>query len=584
MITQEQWKEKYGKFVWAQIDTKAYKKSLKQLKKNIFTKDRVQKKDITKKRSIIVEDCTNKVYPLTEWELKLVEIIRNNLSKICSIPKGKERMFMNRQEVLCTPQQKSIIGCYISDTEVRSILHGKYFIVSLYGIYAYLNYSSSIFNEYFANGDMARQLNSRISYQYKLKEQIRRSHDYAESVELMATLTGVKKRIEEDRRKAVSYDQYRDTYANVRSNRKKSYFIELTYDIRKIASQSTLVGWHSCMNLDSGENLRYVPTGIAAGVFVAYMRNKKTEYARVLCKPYVATRNGQLIYKWIVSSLYYNSREFSSRVQIEPFRNKVQKYLDSIYKPVPASRYAMVEKVYNDREPFIVDENNYEYKDQELYEDLSSTVRIKDFNNFDGFMKGDPERIVNYLRDYLGDINNNGRRRVNNMTTENLQIYLDYLKKTFTDFFPAYAEIFEDVCFGMEFNAQNFISVMNCEQWNHKLRDIENLFRINVNYSARYKQLLDNRRVNARRILDKYDAESNLFHTFVVNKLGSYDLIVSEISRLIRADNSDIDYYEVDTVAKLKLLASTKPEKYAKIKTWFDDCFFSEQEFEQYWD
>jgi hypothetical protein len=463
MITQQQWKEKYGKFVWAQIDTKAYKQSLKQLKKNIFTKDRVQKKSITKKRSIIIEDCTKQTHMLQKSELNLIDIIRSNLSDVCFIPKGKERMFMNKQKVLCTPKQRDMIRYYANEDGIKSILKGKYYLVDFYQIYAYLNYSSEIFNMYFANGDTQRQLNSRLAYQFKLENQLRDSNDYAESVELLATLDSVKKRLEEDKRKAISYDNFRNIYSEVRNIRKKSYFIELTYDIRKIASQSTQVGWHSCMNLDAGENLRYVPTGIAAGVFVAYMRNQKTEYARVLCKPYVAKRNGQLIYKWVVSSLYYNSREFNTRSQVEPFRMKVQQYLDSIYKPIEASRYAMVEKVYNDREPFIVDYSNYEYKDQELYEDLSSVVKIKDFNNFDGFMKGDPERIVKYLGEYLGDINNNGRRRTNNVTTANLQIYFDYLKKTFTDFFPAYAEIFEDVCFGMEFNAQNFISVMNSD-------------------------------------------------------------------------------------------------------------------------
>lgn len=587
MITKEEWKNKYGKFVWAQIDTKFYKQSLKQLKKNIFTKDRLQKK-----RSIIIEDNTKKVFELDKHELEMVKIIRNNLKNICSIPKNKERMFVNARQVLITSEQRSIIGPYIASNNIRKFKRSNNFFLSFTGLAQYLGYSSSIYSQFFANGDFNNQLASRIAFKEKLTYQIKNSHDYNQVVELTAMLDGVKKRIEEDTTKAISYDYFRAIYLQIRNNPKKRYFIELTYDIRKIASQSTKVGWHSCMNLDMGENLRFVPTGIAAGVFIAYMRNNKQDFARVLCKPYVAKRDGKLVYKWVVSSLYWDQNTFNDRLKVDRiFRAKVQDYLNNIYKPVPAAKYALIKKVYNDREPFILDQNNTRYEDQDLYEDLASVADVKDFNNFDGFMKGDPQRIVKFLLDgFLNEINHRTNYFGTYLTIPNIEKYLSVLQSGTDKFsygsnaFAAYCEIFEDICYGTELNAVNFYNLLYSDKWNYKLRDVENLFRIDVNFTDRYKNLLTQRRVNTDKILLKHGVDKIAFTQFVRDKLTDSGRISNQIQALVDVGSEEILYGDIDTVDKLKALESSRPEAYKKIKEWFDDCYFAEQEFEQYWD
>lgn len=75
------------------------------------------------------------------------------------------------------------------------------------------------------------------------------------------------------------------------NNKDKEYKIVFTMDQRAIASQSTSVGWRSCMNLNSGMYRDMVGSGISAGVFIAYLVQAGDEFelndpkARVLIKP-----------------------------------------------------------------------------------------------------------------------------------------------------------------------------------------------------------------------------------------------------------------------------------------------------------
>jgi hypothetical protein len=76
--------------------------------------------------------------------------------------------------------------------------------------------------------------------------------------------------------------------------------IVFTYNLRAIASQSTEVGWTSCMNLNQGMYRDKVGKGASEGNFIAYLAKAGDEYTlehptgRVLFKPYVGTITNKL--------------------------------------------------------------------------------------------------------------------------------------------------------------------------------------------------------------------------------------------------------------------------------------------------
>ena len=81
---------------------------------------------------------------------------------------------------------------------------------------------------------------------------------------------------------------------------KSKYKIVISIQPRLIASQSTEVGWTSCMNLYEGINRGYVGQGIGSGVIVAYITKTGDEKelnspsARTLLKPYENKLSGKI--------------------------------------------------------------------------------------------------------------------------------------------------------------------------------------------------------------------------------------------------------------------------------------------------
>lgn len=77
----------------------------------------------------------------------------------------------------------------------------------------------------------------------------------------------------------------------------QKYKIVISIQPRLIASQSTQVGWTSCMNLEEGMNKHFVGQGIAEGVIVAYLVKTGDEHtlesptARILLKPFKSKDN-----------------------------------------------------------------------------------------------------------------------------------------------------------------------------------------------------------------------------------------------------------------------------------------------------
>jgi len=123
-----------------------------------------------------------------------------------------------------------------------------------------------------------------------------------------------------------------------------AYKIVITMDPRAVASQNTGVGWRSCMNLDSGMYRKYVGSGIAEGLFIAYLtrvgdeKELKSPTARVLIKPL----RGELTKKiyWTVDQIY-GSAPVEFKRQVQKIINRVNERAQDIFE--------LPQAVYNDR-------------------------------------------------------------------------------------------------------------------------------------------------------------------------------------------------------------------------------------------
>ena len=113
---------------------------------------------------------------------------------------------------------------------------------------------------------------------------------------------------------------------------KKSKIV-FTYNHRAIASQSTKVGWSSCMNLDAGSNYGYMGKGASSGEFVAFLAKAGDEYtlesptARVLFKPYFGKNTKDVI--WRADKTYGTAsgfREYAQHVIDKYIRAKQDTY------------------------------------------------------------------------------------------------------------------------------------------------------------------------------------------------------------------------------------------------------------------
>lgn len=108
--------------------------------------------------------------------------------------------------------------------------------------------------------------------------------------------------------------------------------IVFTYDHRAIASQSTKVGWTSCMDLDKKNASVPVAEGISKGVFIAYLVNPGDEYTlkspvgRTLFKPYEGRYTGKLY--WMADRVYPNEAP-------DNFRKEAQKIVNSVQGTLP---------------------------------------------------------------------------------------------------------------------------------------------------------------------------------------------------------------------------------------------------------
>lgn len=138
---------------------------------------------------------------------------------------------------------------------------------------------------------------------------------------------------------------------------KKSPKLVFSYNHRAIASQSTEVGWKSCMRLASGKYQKYVGSGASAGVFICYLVKGSEQdpmainnpTARILFKPYTGKNTGDII--WKADKIYGTAPE--------QFRTYAQSLIDHIVKP-KSDIYYLTEKTYVDDIDRRIDTLNWE--------------------------------------------------------------------------------------------------------------------------------------------------------------------------------------------------------------------------------
>lgn len=144
--------------------------------------------------------------------------------------------------------------------------------------------------------------------------------------------------------------------------------VVISRDPVDIAGMSTDRGWTSCMNLDGGENNRYVPTEIRNGAIIAYLirktdKNIDKPLARILLKPYY----------------------FKNHIILNP---------DKVYGTAPASFNEVVNDFCNN-----VNSNSPEgdyrlpggcYRDSAEY-----VMHLKDYSDFSGFTVANRKIIAN---------------------------------------------------------------------------------------------------------------------------------------------------------------------------------------------
>lgn len=141
-------------------------------------------------------------------------------------------------------------------------------------------------------------------------------------------------------------------------NKENIHKLVWTMDHRAIASQSTEVGWTSCMDLGTnnrgsiGVYAHKVGSGTSAGVFIVYLTKAGDEMelenptARILLKPYIADDGIAML--WRADKVYGTApKEFKTQVL------NVLSRLDSTKRSIsePMKTYQLSQKVYADTSP-----------------------------------------------------------------------------------------------------------------------------------------------------------------------------------------------------------------------------------------
>lgn len=178
-----------------------------------------------------------------------------------------------------------------------------------------------------------------------------------------------------------------------------NYKIVVSMETRKIASQSTKVGWTSCMNLEGGAYRKKVFSGIEQGVIVVWLvktgdeKSLESPTARVLLKPLKDVANPDNIV-WSIDATYGTAPD--------QFNKKIIKLFEK-YNSNEKSFFILNKKIYQDESSSY--ENNLSdesLRKVQLLRGLFDDEYIKEFKKLSPaekfyFVKEYDYRAVKYL-------------------------------------------------------------------------------------------------------------------------------------------------------------------------------------------
>ena len=199
--------------------------------------------------------------------------------------------------------------------------------------------------------------------------------------------------------------------------------VVLTWVPRMIMTQSTGTIWRSCMSLEhvsnkyeAGSNVRFVPSGIQEGVFIAWLVNfndiktVNDPIARILIKPFVL-QNGEIV--WWPSQIYHDGR---SANELHVFEKTCVNYMikkqSSLLKKENIVNIRDTKKVYEDsgdrNKKIIFYNKKMKIEDFIIAADLDANKIIEYINNLSSKninIENDFE-IINHLFNKIYKLNN----------------------------------------------------------------------------------------------------------------------------------------------------------------------------------
>jgi hypothetical protein len=312
IISKGEWKDKYNLIFYQSFDPSKYKKIIKQVV-DLFGKLNKGKP----KKTLVFDFNSKKRTELNQWDLHLLAILH--------------QFGYHSSEGLYKT------GNCLKNNKVKSI----------YNILKSMESRSH------------PQAKKRMKDQYEKRPipEIKQQLEFIEELENYGILKNGK----------INFDRFL-----ISNNTERK--IVLTYDHRAIASQSTQVGWTSCMDLDKRSLEHHkIGSGVSSGVFIAYLVKPGDEYtldspsARVLFKPYEGIITGKLY--WKADKIYGTASE--------DFRKTAQDIVDRVQGKVPKESdvYDLTSDTYIDDLQQTI--NVFEPEDEDLYKNPSSIKNIK---------------------------------------------------------------------------------------------------------------------------------------------------------------------------------------------------------------